>query len=341
MLEKDYSTVGVCREEHRTKSKDSRMELKIPAFAKRVARALGIRRQPIPHKQVENAEYWSEVNVTDHARFHSAEASVEYFHWRNAQYHNYIELMPVTGQDGKAVLDYGCGPGNDLVGFAVFSRPSRLVGMDISSQSIAEAKMRVALHSNNTEIIPIVEHDVRIPLADVSIDYLHSSGVVHHAVDPAKVLREFRRVMKPSGRCRIMVYNYDSIWLHLVTAYLHMVKHTSYPGQDLRGVFRHLTDGAACPISRVYRPQEFIDLATPCGFTCRYLGAAVSTEEINLLMKHRWEAIQDSKLPREHRDFLWALTFDARGCPMYGGHYAGVDGCYELTPAHLSHFATP
>jgi SAM-dependent methyltransferase len=311
------------------------MALKIRTVARKIAAVLGIKpvADQAPEKR-ENAEYWSDVNVTDHARFASPAASIEYFHWRNAQYHNYIELMPVIGQDGKAVLDYGCGPGNDLVGFAAFSSPSRLVGMDISLRSIAEAKARVALHTDRAEVIPIAEGDARIPLADASIDYLHSSGVVHHAADPAKVLREFRRVVKPSGRCRVMVYNYDSIWLHLVTAYIHMAKQNSYPGLDLRAVFSRLTDGADCPIAHVYRPQEFIDLAAPCGFACRFLGAAISTEEISLLMKHRYEAIQSIDLPREHRDFLWALTLDARGCPMYAGTYAGVDGCYELLPVH-------
>src|SRR5438876_1052729 len=138
------------------------MALKIPTFAKRIAWYLGIKKkqgpanivgQPVP----ENAHYWSEVNVTDHQRFTTAAASLEYFHWRNSQYHPYLEMMPVAGQDGKVVLDYGCGPGNDLVGFATFSKPSRLIGMDISLRSVAEAKARVALHSDSAEVIPIAE----------------------------------------------------------------------------------------------------------------------------------------------------------------------------------------
>ena len=31
--------------------------------------------------------------------------------------------MPVNQADGLVVLDYGCGPGNDLVGFGHFSNP--------------------------------------------------------------------------------------------------------------------------------------------------------------------------------------------------------------------------
>src|ERR1017187_2223549 len=179
--------------------KGTQMELKIPTLAKKIATSLGVKNVAnylLGRKPAQNAQYWSDVNVTDHLRFPSAEASLEYFHWRNTQYHHYLELMPVTGQDGKAVLDYGCGPGNDLAGFAAYSKPSRLVGMDISLRSIAEAKERVALHCNHAEVKPIVESDPRIPLDDASMDYVHSSGVVHHAVDPGKVLREFRRVLR-------------------------------------------------------------------------------------------------------------------------------------------------
>ena len=139
------------------------MEVKIPFFAKRLAWALGIRKasqkkgkvvgQPVP----DNAQYWCDVNVTEHKPFKSAAESLEYFHWRNTQYHNYIELMPVAGQDGKVVLDYGCGPGNDLVGFSAYSKPSRLVGMDISLRSVAEANAVWPCILDRAEVIPITE----------------------------------------------------------------------------------------------------------------------------------------------------------------------------------------
>jgi ubiquinone/menaquinone biosynthesis C-methylase UbiE len=310
------------------------MELKIPKVARRIGKRLGLgvlARYLRGEMTGDNAGYWTVHNVTNHQRFASAQASLDYFHWRNAQYHGYIDLMPVTGQDGQCVLDYGCGPGNDLVGFAAYSKPSRLIGMDISPASVAEARERAALHASNVEVMPIVENKP-IPLEDASIDYLHSSGVVHHAADPAAVLREFRRVLKPTGRCRIMVYNYDSLWVHLLVAYIKIVRENAFPGMDVRSAFAKTTDGPYCPIARVYKPTEFIELARTCGFECRFLGAAVSLQETSLLQT-RFDALQLASFPAEHRDFLLALEFDAKGYPMYHGTYAGVDGCYELTPA--------
>src|ERR1700735_2639473 len=90
--------------------------------------------------------YWKGHNVTLHRTFSSPEASLADFHWRNAQYFGYIDLMPVSSADGLTVLDFGCGPGYDLVGFASQSRPQRLIGIDVSQSSLAEAKSRLELH---------------------------------------------------------------------------------------------------------------------------------------------------------------------------------------------------
>src|SRR5437016_1460420 len=142
------------------------MESRLLSLPRKLARFLGVRKvlnflrgdgaASMGADDARNRSYWTDYNVTNHRRFASAEESLNYFHWRNAQYHNYIEMMPVDGHNGKAVLDYGCGPGNDLVGFAEYSKPSGLFGMDISSSSIAEAKARLSLHAQPVEFMPIV-----------------------------------------------------------------------------------------------------------------------------------------------------------------------------------------
>jgi SAM-dependent methyltransferase len=276
-----------------------------------------------------SAEYWTGFNVTLHHQFSSAEESLAYFHWRNDQYPGYIELMPVAGQDGKVVLDYGCGPGHDVVGFGSYSKPRQLYAVDVSPTSIAEAKARVALHGIDCEFLQIDESSNRIPLEDASVDYIHSSGVVHHTRNPVRVLAELKRILRPGGRMRIMVYNYNSLWLHLYVAYILRIKQRAYPGLDLRQVFTKTTDGENCPIANVYAPHEFAALASEAGLACRYLGAGISLFELKLFPEH-FEALMDQRLAPEHRDFLKTLELDRRGYPMHRGTHAGVDGCYEL-----------
>ena len=71
----------------------------------------------------DSIEYWTRHNVTVHHPFTSVEDSLNQLEFRNQQYPGYIDLLPVSGKDGMAVLDYGCGPGHDLVGFRALLAP--------------------------------------------------------------------------------------------------------------------------------------------------------------------------------------------------------------------------
>lgn len=276
----------------------------------------------------ETAEYWTEHNVTLHHGFSSVTESLEYFHWRNAQYFGYIDLMPVTGYDGKAVLDFGCGPGHDLVGFGVYSRPQRLVGLDLSEKSLSEASRRLELHGINAELTLLMPAATDLPFSDASFDHIHTSGVLHHTPDPVHILKEMRRILRPGGTVNIMVYNRDSVWMHLYVAYIRTVIEGLYPGANPDEQFEHSTDGEDCPISNCYRPQDWVELCEIAGLKASYSGAAISMHEASLLPQ-RFAAIQNRTLASESRDFLLELTFDKYGYPLYRGNYAGVDACFR------------
>ena len=293
-------------------------------------RAAGVARQ-LGRRSQTSQEFWSAYNVTEHRRFRDRDESLRYFRWRSEQYFDYLEHMPVAGQDGKVVLDYGCGPGHDLVGFVEFSRPSRLIGMDVSPASLSEARDRLALHGAQPELVRIDERTARLPLPDTSIDYVHCSGVLHHVPDPLAVLREFRRVLQPGGQGRIMVYSYESVWLHLFAAHMLRFADPDGPRRTVREAFRRSTDTEDCPISEAWTPAQVSDMAAQAGFACRHLGNAVSVHELVILPK-RFDAILNADLEEEHRRFLLGLTFDRRGMPYHGDKAAGIDGCYLLEP---------
>ncbi len=286
---------------------------------------------PSPTRPQTSEQFWSVCNVTGHRRFRSRDESLRYFWWRSDQYVDYLEYMPVASQDGKVVLDYGCGPGHDLVGFAEYSRPARLIGMDVSLASLGEAEERLAFHAARAELVHVREDAARLPLPDASVDYIHCSGVLHHVPDPFRVLREFRRVLRPDGRARVMVYSYESVWLHLNAAYI--IRFTQPEGRrlSLREAFRRSTDGEDCPISEAWTPAEVSDMCAQAGFACRHLGNGVSVYEISILPR-RFDAIQHPELEEEHRRFLLGLAFDPRGVPYREDKAAGIDGCYLLEP---------
>lgn len=282
-------------------------------------------------RKYSSEEYWTEVNVTGHRIFNSREESLNFLEWRNLQYLGYEDYMPTHGHDGKVVLDYGCGPGHDLVGFVERSRPARLIAMDVSPTSLVEARHRLSHHGGAVEWKRISETSPTLPLPDASVDVAHSSGVLHHTPDPLRILKEFRRVLAPGGHAQIMVYNYDSVFVHLHIAYLEMLAAGKFPGMTVREAFQRSTDGPDCPISLCYRPADFIALCREAGFKAELTGVAVAMLEMQILPK-RFDALLDARLPSEHRRFLYDLTFDAQGCPLYRGARAGVDACFRLEP---------
>ena len=274
-------------------------------------------------------EYWTEHNVTSHHEFATPLESLDYFQWRNDQYFNYIELMPVSGFDGQRVMDYGCGPGHDLVGCGIFSKCRRLVGADVSSSSVRESRARMTLHGIAAEVMLLEADTPALPFEDGAFDHVHSSGVLHHTPDPVGILGELRRVLRPGGTANVMVYNYDSLWVHLYVAYQRMIVQGVHPGEPLREQFRRSTDGDQCPISNCYRQSEWIAVCEKAGFEAIHSGSAISVFELSLL-ERRFAAVMERRLPAESREFLKALEFDRRGLPTYRGQHAGIDACYRL-----------
>src|SRR5215510_15445790 len=131
--------------------------------------------------------YWE--NFTVYALpFQSAQESLEYLEWRFEQYPLFREFMQLYGQhDGQVVLDYGCGPGNDLVGFLAHTGAKKVIGLDISAKALGVAARRLALHDidpQRIELIQTADSNTTIPFDDGSIDYIYCEGVLHHTSYP-------------------------------------------------------------------------------------------------------------------------------------------------------------
>ncbi|MBR1244192.1 class I SAM-dependent methyltransferase [Bradyrhizobium sp. AUGA SZCCT0274] len=282
--------------------------------------------------EMSSEAYWSDFNVTLHKKFSGPAESLDYMHWRNDQYVDYIKFLPVSSHDGEVILDYGCGPGHDLIGFLTYSRPAAVYGMDISGPSLAESADRLRVHGYDCKLVHVSESDERIPLDDETVDYVHCSGVLNHVPSPEKILKEFRRILKPNGYARLMVYNRESLWVHLFVAHVLPAADPKYRGLSREEAFRRSTDTFDCPISRNWTPQEVDELASASGFTAKHLGNSVSIFEMSLLPQ-RFAPMMERSFDAESRRFLSSIEFDSRGVPHVDGRGAGIDGCYELRKA--------
>ena len=283
-------------------------------------------------------DFWGD-HLVETTQFKSAWQSRRQLAWRAALYPLFTEFVNLYGQhEGEVVLDYGCGPGNDLVGFSIYSRARKIIGIDISDKALRRAQHRLSLHRVQPERLELIrssDDSEVIPLEDESVDFLQCLGVLHHTSHPESLLREFHRVLKPGGESRVMVYNRDSVWIHLFAAYEKLVIQNAFPGKDVYDIF-HLTvdveaDGTGkCPIARCYHWKDFSQICESNGFRTEYMGGYLSDVELNSMKKYLAAARTDERLGREHRDFLNALKMDANKLPMYEGKHAGIGGVFKL-----------
>jgi ubiquinone/menaquinone biosynthesis C-methylase UbiE len=278
-------------------------------------------------------DYWGDYTIKS-VPYATAQETLDFLKWRSDHFHLSYEFKGFWADHrGKTLLDYGCGPGHDLIGFLVYSKPDKIYGIDVSHRALSLAGHNIGLHNippERLELIQTVDLTERIPLPDASVDYVHSCGVLHHTSKPELILSEFYRVLRPAGRGLIMVYNRNSVFFHLSVAYARLILDPQFAGQMADEVFVQSTDGPKCPISRCYESSEFCAMCEAAGFDVEYVGGFVASNELDLWHMHASRALQDHRLVNPHKAFLKELDWDEKGLPMYRGKHAGIGGTYRL-----------
>jgi ubiquinone/menaquinone biosynthesis C-methylase UbiE len=95
---------------------------------------------------------------------------------------------------GKTVLDFGCGTGENIVPLA--ERGARVIGMDISPDLIALARKRLNDAGLEARLEVGSAYDTGLP--DESVDVVFCIALIHH-LDIARVVTEMRRILVPGG----------------------------------------------------------------------------------------------------------------------------------------------
>jgi ubiquinone/menaquinone biosynthesis C-methylase UbiE len=111
---------------------------------------------------------------------------------------------------GRDVLEVGVGLGTDFIQFA--RAGARLSGVDLTEASVDLARRRLELDSLAADLR--VADAESLPFSDSNFDLVYSWGVLHHTPDTERALNEVRRVLRPGGEARIMLYSRRS-WVSL------------------------------------------------------------------------------------------------------------------------------
>ena len=112
---------------------------------------------------------------------------------------------------GRDVLEIGCGAGLDLVRFA--RGGARVTGVDVASTAIGLTQGYC--RSAKVPAVLLMADGARLPLAAASFDLVYCAAVLPFAADPAAIVREAHRVLRPGGEAIFMADNRRS-WLRLM-----------------------------------------------------------------------------------------------------------------------------
>jgi ubiquinone/menaquinone biosynthesis C-methylase UbiE len=137
------------------------------------------------------------------------------------------QALPALEPDAS-VLDLGAGTGLQALAVAQRLSGGRVVAVDLS-QSMLDQLARLAMGRGLTDRLELrcCPAD-ETGLADGCMDYVISVALLHEVPDPAAVLAEAWRVLRPGGRVAVRDFAYDArrSWLakltHPRSAYGHL-----------------------------------------------------------------------------------------------------------------------
>ncbi|HMO01052.1 MAG TPA: methyltransferase domain-containing protein [Miltoncostaeaceae bacterium] len=100
---------------------------------------------------------------------------------------------------GAVVVDVGCGLGDDVRALALRTAPAgRAIGVDMSESMIAEARRRSEGATGPAGEFHVADA-ASLPLGDAVADGCRCERLLQHVEEPAAVVREMARVIRPGG----------------------------------------------------------------------------------------------------------------------------------------------
>jgi SAM-dependent methyltransferase len=119
---------------------------------------------------------------------------------------------------GETVLEAGCGTGAQTVTLARNSPGARITSVDVSADSLAEAKARTTGFTN----VEFRQADIfHLPFAPRSFDHVFVCFVLEHLSEPVEALVTLRRLLKPGGSLTLIEGDHGSTYFHPDSAAAH------------------------------------------------------------------------------------------------------------------------
>ena len=145
-------------------------------------------------------DHWLEVEPDRMERYEAM------FQWRDG---HEVLIAPAEIGDGHVVVDYGCGPGALSIELARrVGESGRIWALDINQDFLERTRLAAEREGLGPRVSTRLVEGVEIPLADTSVDRVICKNVLEYVPDPQGTIREFHRVLRPSGIAHVS----DSDW---------------------------------------------------------------------------------------------------------------------------------
>ena len=118
-----------------------------------------------------------------------------------------------TYPDGSAVLEAGCGVGAQTVALARRSPGAQITSVDVSLESLAEARRRVAA-AGLTNVVFQQADIFALPFPPASFDHVFVCFVLEHLARPVEALAIFNRLLRSGGSITVIEGDHGSAYFH-------------------------------------------------------------------------------------------------------------------------------
>jgi len=119
---------------------------------------------------------------------------------------------------GSNVLEAGCGVGSQTVILAEQSPKARFTSIDISEESLAEARKKIA--EREFDNVTFRNADIfNLPFPKESFDHIFVCFVLEHLPHPESALALLKDMLKPNGTITVIEGDHGSAYFHPDSAY--------------------------------------------------------------------------------------------------------------------------
>ncbi|MEG4939160.1 methyltransferase domain-containing protein [Microcoleus sp. F4-D5] len=118
----------------------------------------------------------------------------------------YIRNQKVIETEGKVILDAGCGSGYKSLILAEANPGAKIVGIDLSEESVKLARQRLQYHGfENIEFHALSIEE--LPSLNQQFDYINNDEVLYLLPDAVVGLQAMKSVLKPDGIIRTNLHS--------------------------------------------------------------------------------------------------------------------------------------